>query len=310
MGSILPPHLKPGDTIGLVSPSTPVLPELEEQYHRGVEQLERLGFQVLPGQHIRSTRWGYCASPQEKAADINAMFANPDVHAIFCTQGGMTANACLPYLDWELIRTHCKIFLGISDITVLLNAIYTKTGLVTFHGNDLLWGFGRNLAEYELNEFRTRLMDARFGPILANGERKCIRPGTGEGRLLGGNIRCLMNLAGTPYFPDFSDAILFVEALDITPEKCDYMFQQLMQMGVFETIKGALIGYNDILQRKHPDGIQMESVLLRVSEEYNFPILKVNDFGHNCANTVLPVGGLVRLNANEKTVEIIDQFVR
>jgi muramoyltetrapeptide carboxypeptidase len=309
MNLLHPPHLKPGDTIGLVSPSTPVLPELEEQYLRGVEQLERLGFQVLPGEHIRSTSWGYCASPQEKAEDINAMFANPAVDAIFCTQGGMTANACLPYIDWDLTRTHPKIFLGISDITVLLNAFYAKTGLITIHGDDLLWGFGRNPAKYELNEFRARLVDGLIGPIPANGERTCIRSGAAEGVLLGGNIRCLMNLAGTPYFPDFSGAILFVEALDITPDKCDYMFQQLKQMGVLDKITGALVGYNDILQRKRPDDIQMESVLLRVSEEYDFPILKVNDFGHNCPNTVLPVGGRVRLKADDRSIEIIDSFV-
>jgi muramoyltetrapeptide carboxypeptidase len=307
--SILPPRLQAGDTIGLVSPSTPVLPQLEEQYLRGVDELERMGFHVLPGEHIRSTSWGYAASPQEKAADINRMFADPAVRAILCTQGGMTANACLPFLDWDLIRTHPKIFIGISDITVLLNAIFTRTGLITFHAADLLWGFGRGSAAYELDEFRARLVEGRTGLIPANGPRQCIRPGTAEGRLLGGNIRCLLNLAGTTYWPDFTDAILFVEALDITPEKCDYMFQQLKQIGVFDRLRGAVVGYNDFLQRKNPTGLQMEDVLLRVTAEYNFPILKVNDFGHNCPNTVLPVGGTLRVDANAATLEITDSFV-
>ena len=266
-------------------------------------------FFILPGEHIRSTSWGYAASPQEKAADIHRMFADPAVRAVLCTQGGMTANACLPHLDWDLIRAHPKIIIGISDITVLLNAIFTRTGLVTFHAGDLLWGFGRGSAAYELDEFRTRLVEGSAGPIPANGPRRCIRSGAAEGRLLGGNIRCLLNLAGTGSFPDFTDAILFVEALDITPEKCDYMFQQLKQIGVFDRLRGALVGYNDFLQRKNPTGMQMEDVLLRVTEEYDFPILKVNDFGHNCPNTVLPVGGTLRVDADACTLEITEPFV-
>lgn len=309
MASILPPRLKPGQTIGLVSPSSPVTPELEGQLTRGIDCLQRMGFNVLPGDHIRSRTLGYAASPQEKAADIHRMFADDSIGAILCTQGGMTANACLPYLDWDLVRTHPKIFLGISDITVLLNAIQAKTGLVTFHGDDVLWGLGREPGEYELSEFQARLCDLRIGPIPAHGVRKTVRGGVAEGTLLGGNLRCLLNLAGTSCWPDFRDAILFVEALDISPEKCDYMFRQLDQIGVYARIQGVLVGYVDGLQRRGADGVQMEDILLRAAEKYDFPILKVNDFGHNCQNTVLPVGGCLRMDADEQTLEILKPCV-
>jgi muramoyltetrapeptide carboxypeptidase len=141
---LIPAKLNKGDTIGIVSPSRPVFPELNEQFKRGVAFLEAHGFNVLVGEHIYSTTLGYAAAPLEKAEDLNRMFADESVRAIICSQGGTTANACLPYLDWDNMRAHPKIFLGMSDITVLLNAIHHKTGLVTFHGSDLMWGFGRN----------------------------------------------------------------------------------------------------------------------------------------------------------------------
>ena len=305
----LPKRLNKGDSIGIVSPSTPVRQDLIGQFQNGVAFLERLGFKVVPGLHIFSTSWGYAASPQEKAEDINRMFADDSIKAIICSQGGATANACLPYLDWEAIRASPKVFLGISDITVLLNAIHHKTGLITFHGNDVMWGFGRNPTEYDEKEFVTRLMDGTTGAIPPSRGRCMVRAGVAEGKLLGGNLHCLLKLAGTPYFPDFSGAILFVEALGITPEACDHLFQQLKQIGVFDQIRGAVVGYIDGLQNDEKALMQMDQVLLQVTAEYDFPILKTDDFGHNCPNTVLPVGGQVRLDADERTIEVVEKCV-
>jgi muramoyltetrapeptide carboxypeptidase len=199
---------------------------------------------------------------------------------------------------------------GISDITVLLNAIHHKTGLVTFHGDDVMWGFGRHPTAYDRQEFIACLMDARIGEVAANRERRTIRGGAAEGKLLGGNLLCLLKLAGTPYWPDFAGAIFFVEALNITPEACDYQFRQLEQMGVFDAIQGAIVGYVDGLQKDENATHQMEDVLLDVTSRYGFPILKVNDFGHNCPNTVLPVGGRVKVDADRQTVEILTNCVQ
>ncbi len=149
---------------------------------------------------------------------------------------------------------------------MLLNAIYRQTGLVTFHGNDLLWGFGRNPSEYDQGEFNPRLVEARIGKIPPNRDRRTIRGGTGTGMLLGGNLNCLLKLAGTPYFPDFERAILFVEAIGITPEGCDHLFHQLKQMGIFARIHGAIVGYIDGLQNNEKALLQMEDVLLRVTQ--------------------------------------------
>ncbi len=226
------------------------------------------------------------------------MFADRSISAIICSQGGGTANACLPLLDWELIKKNPKIFCGFSDISVLLNAIYSKTGLVTFHGSDVAWGFGWKPTEYDISEFTGRLLEGRTGEITPAGQRKTVRGGKAAGRLMGGNLMCLLKLAGTPYWPDFSDAILFMEGYTVGSDDCDYMFNQLMQMGVFESIRGAVVGYIHSLQTAKHDVAQMEDVLLEVTKDYTFPILKVNDFGHECSNTVIPVGIDGRIDAD------------
>jgi len=307
--NLIPQKLNRGDAVGIVSPSSPVTEVLASQLRAGIEFLSGLGLKVMVGEHAYATTWGYAAAPREKAEDINRMFADDSIHAILCSQGGSTANACLPYLDWDMMREHPKIFTGMSDISVLLNAITARTGLITFHGADVVWDLGRNPGKYVVDELVACLIEGRIGAIPPVGPRRMVRGGVAEGRLLGGNLNCLLKLAGTPYFPDFAGAILFVEAINVDPERCDFMFQQLKQMGVFGQIRAALVGFIDGLQNDAEALMQMEDVLLRVTEEFDFPILKCDDFGHNCPSTILPVGGLVRLDADGLTVEVLEKCV-
>jgi muramoyltetrapeptide carboxypeptidase len=310
MADLIPHRLSPGDTVGVIAPSDPVLPDQEEKLQAGIAYLKTMGFKVRIGAHTRSNTLGYTASPEDKAEDINRMFANPDITAIICAQGGDSANGPLTLIDWDGIRQNPKIFMGLSDITVLLNAIYQQTGLVTFHGNDILWGFGNNLNEFEHREFVRTLIDGLIGPIPPNRARTCIRSGQSQGKLLGGNLRCLLKLAGTAFWPDFSGAILFVEAYDILPKACHTAFHQLHQMGVFDQISGAVVGYIFGMQHRNMPRPHMEDILLEVTQDYQFPILKMNEFGHNCPNTILPVGGEVFLDADQASLTVTSPTVK
>ncbi len=302
---LLPARLKRGDRIGIVSPSAPIdTDELLSRLNSGIRVLEDMGFDVVTAKNALRVRGHSAGTPLEKADDINTMFADRSISAIICSQGGGTANACLPLLDWELIRKNPKIFCGFSDISVLLNAIYSKTGLVTFHGSDVAWGFGWKPTEYDISEFTGRLLEGRIGEVTPAGQRKMVRGGKAAGRLMGGNLMCLLKLAGTPYWPDFSDTILFMEGYTVGSDDCDHMFNQLMQMGVFESIRGAVVGYIHSLQTAKHDVAQMEDVLLEVTKDYTFPILKVNDFGHECPNTIIPVGGMGLVDADSMTFGI------
>jgi len=306
---ILPGKLQKGDIVGIVSPSNPVTEDLKPQFAEGVRFLESLGLEVYVGKNALRIDDYSAGTPEEKAEDINSMFADPRVKAIICSQGGANANSCLSFLDWNTIRTNPKIFLGISDITVLLNAIFHKTGLITFHGNDLMWGFGQEHTRYDEQEFIKRLIKGKTGKINKNSEWKTIREGTAEGRLIGGNIGSLMKAAGTEYFPNLNDKILFLEAHKIAPRDCDSIFHQLKQIGIFNQIKAAIIGYIYGMQTAKQPITQMEDILLKTTKEYDFPILKTNDFGHNCPNTVLPVGAKTKVDSTNKGIEILQKCV-
>jgi len=303
---MIPKRLQIGDTIGIVSPSGAVSKELENQFNKGVDFLKNLGFKVKIGKNALSNTLKYSATPQEKADDINSMFSDNEVKAIICSQGGANSNSILPLLDFEIIKKNPKIFLGISDITVLLNTIYQKTKLVTFHGNDVMWGFGAEHTEYDEQEFIDRLVKGKIGEVKHNSEWKCIREGITEGILIAGNLNCLNKLAGTEYLRDFEAKILLLETFDESnaPDDVEAELSRLKQMGVFEKIKGLWIGYYN-----HKSKIQYEEIVMNVVKDYDFPILKCDDFGHNTPNTTIPIGTRIKLDATNKQVVLLDKCV-
>jgi len=302
MKPLKPNKLNAGDTIGVVSPSEPIEnPETDEQFKSGIKFLETLGFKVKLGRFLSSK------NPREKAQDINEMFIDSDIKAIIASQGGETANALLPFLDYKAIKENSKIFIGISDITVLLNAINKKTGLITFHGNDVKWGFGRKPTDYDKKEFLNTLCKSQERDIPSNSERKIIREGKATGKLIGGNLSCILKLAGTEYFPDFKDSILFLEEYKPTTEEVEYRLNQLKQIGVFNLIKGVIVGH--IEDMKKSDEREFESILLEITQEYDFPILKTNHFGHNCPNTVIPLGIKAEIDCKNKSIKLLESPV-
>lgn len=303
---MIPKRLQIGDTIGIVSPSGAVTKETMNQFNRGIDFLKNFGFKVKVGKNALSNTLKYSATPQEKADDLNSMFADIEIKAIICSQGGDNSNSILPLIDFKIIKNNQKIFLGISDITVLLNAIYKETGLVTFHGNDVMWGFGAKHTDYDEQEFKDRLIEGKIGEVKHNSEWKCIRNGVAEGVLIGGNLNCLNKLAGTKYLPDFEAKILLLESFDESnpPEKVEAELYRLKQMGVFEKIKGLWIGYYN-----HKSKIPYEEIVMNVVKDYEFPILKCDDFGHNTPNTTIPIGIKIKLDATNKQVVLLDKCV-
>lgn len=296
--------LEAGQKIGILSPSDPIENLENKQFNDGIQFLEKLGFKIIKGKHLNPK------SPQEKAEDLHYLFSNKEVDAIICSQGGDSAEEVLPHINWEIIKDNPKIFLGISDITVLLNSIYHKTGLITFHGNDIKYGFGRNPSDYDKKEFVERLIEGKIGEINPNRESKKIREGKAKGKLLGGNIRCLLKLADTEFWPNFEDSILILEAYHLTEENCLKYFKKLKELGVFDKIKGVVVGFIYGMQVENPKSKQMENILLDFTKDYDFPILKVNNFGHNCPNTTLPIGCQVELNADDKKIVILEKCVQ
>jgi muramoyltetrapeptide carboxypeptidase len=306
---LIPPKLEIGDTIGVVTPSSPVSGSPSEdpylELERGLTFLRDLGFKVLLGDHALNEGGLAAGTPEERAGDIITMFSNPEVSAIISTHGGVMANSCLPLLDYDLIRANPKILLGFSDISTLHLGIYSQTNLVTFHGNMVMYYFGMEPQPYDRQEFLSRLVSAEIGLVNKNSPWRTIRGNERvEGVLLGGNDWVMQWLLGTPYWPDFSGAILFIEIPGYTPDMLFNRLHQFKQAGLFDQINGILIGY-----AKEAEDYLTEDIFLEVTKHYDFPILKTDDFGHHCPNTVLPVGIKAGLDPEASTLELLEPCV-
>lgn len=320
---MLPNRLKKGDTIGIVSPSKPILEKKKICVNNAIKYLETLGLNVISAKNAFSKdKYGVSGgTAKERADDINKMFFDKNINAIWCIQGGETANEILDLIDYNLIKKNPKIFLGKSDIDLLHLAINKKTGLTTFHSPDIKLGIGDMDFEYSKKWFIKRLLKGEIGEIERFTDWKTVRQGNAEGKIVGCNLSSILKLAGTEYFPDFKNAILFLENYEGGIKTIIYKLTQLKQIGVFEKIKGMVIGYiygfqNKEYLRQNPkldkDGsrVNYENIVLDIVKDYDFPILKINEFGHRCPNAILPIGVKVKLDATNKKIVILENCVK
>ena len=235
------------------------------------------------------------------------MVKDKEVKAIICLEGGETCNTFIDLLDYEIIKQNPKIITGYSDITVLLQTIYKKTGLVTFHGSSFVC-FGEEDAEEKYKEFESAFVNRQIGKFI-NGNKKIIRSGNVTGKIIGTNLGCMMYLLGTEYLPDMQDKILLIESYKTSPNECQRRFAHLKQYGIFDKIKGIVIGYNYDLQKDGDIYPQMEDILLEYTKEYDFPIIKCNDFGHKMVNSIIPIGVNINIDCDNPKIEILDEFL-
>ena len=297
-----------GDTIGVVGVSNSLkLNNRYEQFFKAEEFFKSKGFNIKRGKYVLEDYYGSAGTREQKTEDMMNMFKDKDVKAIICLEGGQTCNTFIDLLDYEIIKQNPKIIIGYSDITVLLQTIYKKTGLITFHGSSFIC-FGEDDAEEKYKEFESTFVNKRIGKF-KTGAKKVIRRGNAEGKIIGTNLGCMMYLLGTEYLPDMQDKILLIESYETSPNECHRRFAHLKQYGIFDKIKGIIIGYNYDLQKNGDIFPQMEDILLEYTREYHFPIIKCNDFGHKIVNSVIPIGANCRIDSNNEKIEIIEQFL-
>lgn len=329
--------LRPGDTVGIVSPAWFGGATFVPRARRGIAALEGMGFRVVVAPHAFANAGHVSASAAERASDLHAMFADTAVRAILATIGGDHANQVLPLLDWDLIAANPKVFLGFSDITVLNMALYVKTGLVTFNGPSLLTDWAEFPAMPE--ESREQALRAICRPLPMGDlapfpwwteefldweagedtirERirqdstgwRWLRPGRAEGRLLGGCLESLQHLRGTPYWPDVDGAILFLETSEVrpTPEDMDALLMDFENMGVFDGITGLVVarpyGYAP------EDVARLDDVIVERVRAWSFPVLAGADVGHTTPLQTLPMGCRALLDAEAGRFSILEAAV-
>lgn len=315
-----PPALQKGDKIGIVSPSEPVI--YKNKLLRGIENLKKLGFRVVLGKNVFKNQEGYTAgTAEERATDINAMFKNPQIKGIFASHGGFNSNQLLDLIDWQAVKKNPKVFMGFSDITVLLNAIYKKTGLVTFHGQNVEYGFSRGLKsdnKYTIEYFSKALMNTKPIGDIKNWEKiKILKKGKASGILIGGNLSVLMTLIGTKYEPNWNNKILLWEEVDQTKQDIDFWLTHLRIAGVFNKISGMIVGKFVNCEKMPPCAdwvkkkiLPMNKIILNICGDYNFPIIGNIVFGHSYPKLTLPVGVKATIDTSKKLFSVDESAVK
>ncbi|MFA7253488.1 MAG: LD-carboxypeptidase [Patescibacteria group bacterium] len=295
---LLPKKICKGDTIGIIAPSRPVY-NIEEKIKKGAEVLEDMGYKVVFGRNIKKQLYYSAGTPQERADDLNEMFSNPKISMILCATGGITSNQLLPYIDFDIIKNNPKPFIGYSDITTLLLAIYKKTGLVTFHGPDLsdIAGLNKDALQFLFN-----LLSGEIKNKTLSQDIEIIQEGTAIGKLIGGNIYLINGLLGTPFSPSLDGSIFFWEETGVPPAMVHQELMHLKLAGALDDIRGIVIGHlSDCIDNKYEnENRSINEIIIEVINNKNIPIIKVDSFGHDINDFyTFPIG----LNAEIDTVK-------
>lgn len=313
---VRPRRLQPGDTIGLFSPSGAVYERAP--FEIAVETLQALGFKVKPGAHVRG-RYGHLAGTDaQRAADVNALFADPGVHGLLAMTGGSGGNRILPLLDYGQIRRSPKFVGGFSDLTALINAIHAQTGLVTFHSPVAVSEWNA----FSVEHFRGTVMEARE-MLLANpgdkedtlvakgGRISTLRGGRARGPLVGGNLAVLASLAGSRYWPSFDGAVLFLEDINEYIYRVDRMLSTLKLAGALDRLAGVVLGA--FTNCGPGDGSYGTLTLDEVFDDHfkplNVPVYSGALFGHIRRKFTLPVGLPVEIDADAGTLRFLQPAV-
>ena len=304
---IIPNKIKKGDIIGVVAPSNPIIGDNIKEINTAKEIVENDGFKVKFAKNLFNNKNGYSNSAKEKAQDINEMFADNDVKMIWCAKGGNNSNSVFEYLDYKLIKNNPKIICGYSDITSLTNIITCKTGLVTFSSTNFKT-IATDETDYSYKEVLKRFIEGSLELRQEESGYKTIKAGKAEGELIGGNLTLISNLVAGKYCIDFIDKILFIEDLGfesdpVTVSHCLYFMKQ---NDVFSKIKGLWIG-----NYEHESKVGLEKIVLDcIGNDYNFPIIKSNNFGHIEKKTVIPIGTKAKIDTSKEIkIKLIENCV-
>lgn len=319
--------LKKGDEIRIIAPST-CYKNVAEDEPKALEKLHELGLNVSFSKNIKCENEFNSSSIEDRLCDLHEAFSDKNVKAIIPATGGFNSNQLLPYIDYELIKHNPKIICGYSDITALNNAIYAKTGMITYSGpNFSTFGIFGDITDYLLSYFKKVTFESDefeiipstkwIDNILAHKQQenyfhnngfKIINEGKAEGKIVGGNLCTFNLLQGTEFMPNLSNSIVVIEDDYIFDKTETFLLefernlQSLLHLSNFKEVKGLLIG-----RFEQVSGITIEMLrkIIKTKKELaNIPIIANVDFGHTAPMITLPIGGSILINATNNSVNI------
>ena len=300
-----PNKLKKGATFGIVALSSPAKDELIIQ---GKNNLEKLGYKVILGKSCTSSYANYLPGDDSlRASDLNKMFKDDSIDAIMCLKGGYGTPRIVDKIDYELIKRNKKIFIGFSDVTLLLNTIYDKCDLITYHGPMLAIDFKDNYSVESINSFIDIVINQSRNLVINKNNIyniKTINKGIAQGILVGGNLSLIDVMIGTPYQIDFNNKILLIEEVGEAVYQVDRLLQKLRLSGILSVLKGVIIGgitYKKAVKKEYGYYELFKEFL----EPLEIPVLYGLPIGHVTPRLTVPIGAEVEINTFEFTMKII-----
>lgn len=299
---IYPCPLHNGDTIGLIAPSSPIT---QERLIKCINVITSLGFEVFLGKSAFESLNGYLAGSDEtRANDMNRMFADPSIDAIFCIRGGYGSTRIMNMLDYRMIQRNPKIFLGYSDVTAFHLAFYQCSHLVTFHGP--------MVSSNMVDDFDSYTTDSLFEALsmpncltFHNPQDTPIIPivsGCAKGRIIGGNLSLVSPSIGTFYQPNFRNTILFLEDVDETLPRCDKLMQQLKNSGILTQVNGVLLGNFKGCMNPYLPEYTMFDFFCDFFKNYNKPVFWGIQSGHDKPMGTIPLGTLCTMDSQNSEI--------
>jgi len=305
--TVQPPRLKIGDTIAVVAPAGPI--KERDALEKGVTALKRMGFQIPDNERIFESSRYLAGNDSDRAEELMQAFENPSVQAIIAVRGGYGCSRLIPLLTEKRLRHYPKIFMGFSDLTTLHLYFKRRFGWITFHGPMAASSALGDISQEQEKHLLSLWTDPKYRPTFSFPQLESWNPGTAEGILTGGCLSIIAASIGTPYEIKTEGKILFLEDYGEPPYRLDRMLTHLYQADKLQSVAGLLLGrFGDCEPEK--GGYTASDTLQEILLKLNVPIIANFPAGHETDNWALPLGVKAKMDADARTVSLIDPAVR
>ncbi len=302
-------YLRPNSNVGLITPSGRIT---QEKLDKAIANIEALKINYTLADNVMAND-GYLAGQDHlRIHDLHKMYADPDIDAIWCVRGGYGATRIVDYLNYELIAKNPKPLIGYSDITVLLNTIYQKTGSPCFHGPVA----ASTMSDYTIEHLKPLYgLDSKFTISIAaaNIEKqtdksvyqyKELVPGKAKGKLVGGNLTLISSMVGTDHALVAKDKLVFLEDIGEEPYRIDRMLTQLISSGFFEGVRGVILGVFAGCHKKDEHSKTLVEVVGERMSRIKAPSAYGFSFGHIDDQCSFEIGQMAEMDTGAKTISL------
>ncbi len=300
-----PLALKAGDTVGVISAAAAVE---QKSLERGLELVRSIGFRARVSKHVLDRDDILAGSDRQRAEELQAFFADPDIRAIFIARGGYGSGRILPLLDFDALALTPKPFIGFSDLTFLLNPIVERARMVAFHGPMLAIDHPIEERNRRSFEHLRKLLVGETDSFEMEAQH-IVHPGSAEGELMGGCLSIVAAMLATPYAPNFDGKILFLEEVGERAYRIDRMLVQLRQSGVLSRCAGIVFGAIRPFGGEENEARMIQRFVAEQTSGLEIPVLFGIDAGHYTNNLALPFGVSARIDSSSRRLTILESGV-